>query len=64
MPIYSYLCRICKKVFDEIMRTGDPLPPCPECKSIDVEKQMTSFGDYQIKGNNSGSTKRKLRRDP
>jgi len=46
MPIYDYLCLKCNKVFTEIIRLaeiGKTKPVCPNCKSEEVKKQLTSF---------------------
>lgn len=46
MPTYEYRCRDCKKVFDRIeplAEHGDRTPPCPKCKSKNVEQVLTPF---------------------
>lgn len=46
MPTYEYRCRDCQNVFDRVERLaehGDKAPPCPKCKSKNVQQVMTPF---------------------
>ena len=43
MPLYDYQCKKCKNEFEALVRTGD-VPKCPECGSLELERQLTSFG--------------------
>lgn len=39
MPIYEYYCPACHGRFSHLAkRIGEPAPPCPRCKSEDVER--------------------------
>ena len=42
MPIFDYTCRACRHSFEYITQKGQE-PVCPECKSTDVEKQLSMF---------------------
>lgn len=54
MPMYSFICLHCKKLFD-ILAKLDEIILCPHCSSAEVERQLSMFGSYKIKGNNSAS---------
>lgn len=41
MPMHDYKCTKCGHEFEELV-SGDELPPCPECKSTEVEKLMSA----------------------
>jgi putative FmdB family regulatory protein len=46
MPTYEYRCRDCHQVFDRVEPLADhgsKRPPCPKCKSKNVEQVLTSF---------------------
>jgi putative FmdB family regulatory protein len=38
MPLYDYECRGCRHHFEALVRSTDPPPSCPECKSEDLER--------------------------
>lgn len=42
MPIYEYACRDCGHQFETLVRTGTT-PECPQCHSIQLEKQLSVF---------------------
>jgi putative FmdB family regulatory protein len=42
MPIFEYACRSCGHSFEALV-FGGKVPPCPECKSADLEKLLSSF---------------------
>ena len=42
MPLYDYECRACQHRFEALVRTTDPPPACPTCKSQDLEKLITA----------------------
>jgi putative FmdB family regulatory protein len=42
MPIYEYICKDCKREFEELVFSQDELPPCPKCRSTKVEKLMSA----------------------
>jgi putative FmdB family regulatory protein len=41
MPIYEYACRSCAHKFERLVRTGDA-PACPLCKSLDLDRLLSS----------------------
>ena len=41
MPIYEYACRSCGQKFEKLVR-GDDTPACPSCKSVDLERLLSS----------------------
>jgi putative FmdB family regulatory protein len=46
MPNYDYLCLKCNKIFTmalSLAEIGKKKPVCPNCKSKEVKKQITSF---------------------
>ena len=41
MPIYEFVCQSCHNEFEKIQSFSDPsAPACPNCNSVDVERQM------------------------
>ena len=42
MPLFDYTCRGCGHTFEHLTRPGED-PVCPECKSTEVEKQLSMF---------------------
>ena len=42
MPVYEYVCRRCRREFEELVR-GDEQPVCPACRSRDLEKRFSVF---------------------
>lgn len=44
MPIYEYKCNVCEHEFEELVfSAGAEAPVCPECKSPDTERILSSF---------------------
>jgi putative FmdB family regulatory protein len=45
MPIYEYRCRSCKKRFEQLRRMADADRDlvCPECRSEEVERLLSTF---------------------
>ena len=43
MPVYEYACRKCGHEFEELV-FGEEKPPCPKCKSTQLEKKFSVFG--------------------
>ncbi|MEE8410377.1 MAG: zinc ribbon domain-containing protein [Myxococcota bacterium] len=42
MPIYEYACRGCGRQFEAIVQSST-VPECPECKSTELDKQLSVF---------------------
>jgi putative FmdB family regulatory protein len=40
MPLYEYACPSCDRNFELLVRFGEN-PPCPECGSMRLEKQLS-----------------------
>ena len=49
MPIYEYTCSACGHQFEKLVRVRAPAPPCPECASEDVNKNVSASG-FILKG--------------
>lgn len=59
MPIYAFHCRACDKPFESLMRPTDPVV-CPGCGAKEqADKLITAPATYEIKGDNSASTRPK-----
>ena len=45
MPVYDYMCRKCKKEFEQVLTLKEHEQPvtCPHCGSADVEQEATKF---------------------
>ena len=43
MPLYDYVCRGCRNEFEALVRAGGEPPSCPACKSVDLERQLSTF---------------------
>ncbi len=41
MPIYEYVCEDCRCEFEELVLCGQEEVSCPQCKSHNVQKQMS-----------------------
>jgi len=42
MPLYEYVCKACHHEFEALVRSQDPAPECPSCRSSDLEKLITA----------------------
>jgi len=42
MPLYEYVCRACGHEFEALVRGGN-VPPCPACKSPNLERLLSHF---------------------
>ena len=49
MPLFDFECKACHHRYEAMARSGEPLPPCPECASAEVEK-MLSFSSIGGEG--------------
>jgi putative FmdB family regulatory protein len=45
MPIYEYVCMSCESHFEELVKPGER-PPCPDCGSERVQKQLSVFAAH------------------
>ena len=43
MPLYEYECRGCGHRFELLVRARET-PACPACKSVDIDRLLSSFG--------------------
>ena len=45
MPLYEYKCRTCGKSFEMLrrMQDADRDLKCPDCESMEVERQISTF---------------------
>jgi putative FmdB family regulatory protein len=44
MPLYDYRCRGCRHEFEALVRPSDAdVPSCPMCRSVDVERLLSTF---------------------
>jgi len=53
MPIFEYHCKHCENEFETIVSSKDISISCPECKSCDTYKLISSFS---FKSSGGGST--------
>ena len=58
-PLYEYYCKKCDTVLELYHKVSHLEKRCPKCEELGLQKLITPFGGYNIKGNNSGSTKPK-----
>lgn len=42
MPLYDFVCRACKHQFEALVR-GSDAPACPQCRSQDLERLLSTF---------------------
>ncbi len=45
MPLYEYRCRVCGKTFELLrrMQDADRDLECPDCRSREVDRQLSTF---------------------
>ena len=55
MPIFEFCCDKCGREFEELVMSSSEKISCPECKSEDVKKLM-STASFKSSGNFSSST--------
>ncbi|MGB9722255.1 MAG: FmdB family zinc ribbon protein [bacterium] len=56
MPIYTYKCNNCGKVFDFLLLKSSEKPECPQCGSKNLEKQVTAPGSVRVGSSQSSGT--------
>ena len=39
MPMFDFVCTSCQHAFETLVR-GSAVPTCPECGSVELEKQL------------------------
>ena len=49
MPMYDFQCTKCQHVFEEITKSDDPPPACPECASPSERQISTPFLSQGLK---------------
>ena len=42
MPLFDFVCDRCQHRFEELV-SADEVPPCPDCKSAKVSRQLPVF---------------------
>ena len=47
VPIYEFECVKCGARFEELVRAGASAP-CPQCKSLDVERRFSPIGEGRV----------------
>jgi putative FmdB family regulatory protein len=57
MPIFTYRCKDCGKVFDFLMMKANEKVLCTKCQSTNIEKQITAPSSIRVgSGQTKGST--------
>lgn len=41
MPLFDFACEACKHRWEDMHRTGEPLPVCPACGASTTEKVLS-----------------------
>jgi putative FmdB family regulatory protein len=56
MPLYEYRCRKCGKSFEMLrrMQDADRDLECPECRSEEIERLLSTFGTGGCASSRSG----------
>ncbi len=54
MPLYEYHCGHCDLTFERLIRTAGDQAHCPQCSSIEVEKQLSVPAMAQTAGGRAG----------
>lgn len=49
MPIFEYACRDCGAAFETLVR-GGTVPACPQCRSTQLDKQLSVFATATASG--------------
>jgi putative FmdB family regulatory protein len=43
VPLFDFTCRGCGHTFEALVRSQDPAPACPSCRSADLERLTSGF---------------------
>jgi putative FmdB family regulatory protein len=54
MPIFEYACRTCGNAFETLVR-GGTVPACPQCRSTQLDKQLSVFATATATATASGA---------
>lgn len=56
MPIFEFVCELCEKPFEELVRISGPIDGvvCPKCGSPQVKRKISTFAS-KISGGSSFS---------
>ncbi|MBK9030078.1 MAG: zinc ribbon domain-containing protein [Myxococcales bacterium] len=46
MPLFDFVCDTCKHAWEDMHRSGEPIPACPSCGSTQTEKLLTIGSAY------------------
>ena len=46
MPLFDFVCEACNHVWEDMHRSGEPIPVCPSCGSAQTEKRLTIGSAY------------------
>ena len=41
MPLYKYQCTKCLNVFEDLVSSSAPNPPCPRCNSAETSRMIS-----------------------
>ena len=57
MPLYEYICRVCGREFEKMMRfdQAGERPPCPACASTETRKKLSLFASGGQAGSEASS---------
>lgn len=53
MPLYDFVCKKCGHAFEALVMGSDQ-PVCPQCRSTELDKQMSTFAARTTGGKESG----------
>lgn len=43
MPIYEFICEMCRGHFEDLIRSDSDVPTCPSCGGTTVKRQLSTF---------------------
>lgn len=58
-PLYDFDCPVCHHRFETLIRKSEEFEEvqCPKCGGRELQMRISVPGTYQIKGDNSASTR-------